>query len=477
MPAESPLSRKKEDVPPFQQGVQYEASEVSAAICVSVEPYRRDLENKANLLNDAVEMVKTRNERIRDIETLMLSTQKELWELEVEIEAKNQTLNEDQQAIKALQDAKPEENPAHKEELEELTAKKDKLKAKLSNMVQHSENLEANLMNARKMLQAEGPISLMIAELKSTLSLQLDKIEAQNKDFEQATTYLTHASEQLQKLKQKYQSSESQRQELATLVKSTGSDIQLAVDEKNQWRNKCTELEKQMVADQETLEKLRISASEAEKLQQEWNEDREQSKRLQTELEENLELLRSRIEQERNQNQQTLTEKEETLKASTDKKIATLEEKLQSALTDLANVEAQLSETLLNQKQKAEKEESLSSSAEKKIAALEASLEAAQSESSQSKAQLAEALQAQQALQEKAKNEEAVIATAQKKMATLENKLRIATTELSETEEQLADSLHTQQKLAEQNLKSEQQRRKLKAELEALQEQLDNIEA
>ncbi len=53
-----------------------------------------------------------------------------------------------------------------------------------------------------------------------------------------------------------------------------------------------------------------------------------------------------------------------------------------------------------------------------------------------------------------------------------EKKLKAANADLDATEEKLAISLQTQQQLAEQNMQGEQQRRKLKAEIEELQDQL-----
>ena len=97
LPSESPLSRHDPETPPYQEGQHYTASEVTQALCTSVEPYRLDLETKAKLLDDAVEMIKSRNERIKEVETHTLTIQKELWELEVALdEVQTPTPTEDQ---------------------------------------------------------------------------------------------------------------------------------------------------------------------------------------------------------------------------------------------------------------------------------------------------------------------------------------------------------------------------------------------
>jgi len=85
IPVSSPFGRV-EGGGAFDAGRQHEVEAVKRAISISVEPYRRELESKGNLLNEAVEMVKTRNRRIREIESLILKVQKDLWALEVEHE-------------------------------------------------------------------------------------------------------------------------------------------------------------------------------------------------------------------------------------------------------------------------------------------------------------------------------------------------------------------------------------------------------
>ncbi len=377
LPVESPLPRKDEKITPFHKSQQYDADEIASAICTSVEPYRRDLENKSNLLNDAVEMVKIRNERIRDIESLMLNTQKELWELEVAQEENGEKISQLSEDANNLRNTEPDENPEQEEKINTLAAKKDKLKARLSNMVEHSENLENKLYEVRGMIQPGSPTLEMIEKMSATLQQQLESLEEENRDLDLATEYLSQAATELLKLQKQVGEKEQARQQIEDLMRSSSVDMQLAVEERNQWRKKATDMEKEFKPQQEELERLRLQASESEKLQAELSEDRDHSKRLRGELEDNLELLRKRIEQERATHQQTLEERENKLKADT-----------------------------------------------------------------------------------------------QKKTALLEKKLKAANADLDATEEKLAISLQTQQQLAEQNMQGEQQRRKLKAEIEELQDQL-----
>ena len=94
LPAKSPLPRHNPDIPPTQGDHSYSAEEVTEAICISVEPYRTEIDTKADLLDDAVEMIKVRNERIKELETLSLNIQSELWALEAEMDEVKEESNE-----------------------------------------------------------------------------------------------------------------------------------------------------------------------------------------------------------------------------------------------------------------------------------------------------------------------------------------------------------------------------------------------
>jgi len=110
IPTSSPF-RGEED--PFDPKAIHKGSEIARAVAACVEPYRKELEAKTDLLNDAVEMVKTRNNRIREIESLLLKVQKELWALDVLFEEEKESYLRAQAERKRL-----------KQELEALQAGK-----------------------------------------------------------------------------------------------------------------------------------------------------------------------------------------------------------------------------------------------------------------------------------------------------------------------------------------------------------------
>lgn len=366
LPSESPLPRKQEDQPPFQSGVQYEVTAITRAIGISVEPYRRDLETKSSLMNDAVEMVKVRNDRIKEIETLMLNTQKDLWALEVEHEERSEECKRIYSELHRIRQQEQEKPPTpetkdtHAEletlqrNLEILEEKKDKLKNRLHNMVTHSENLDQQLKHALSVLHQDGPLFPLLTSLEAQFHQQIEEAHKKEVDLDHARDYLQQACQQLLRLHHNVSESDRKRIEMEELVHSSAQDMHMAVEERNQWRKRSEELEKKLAGLEESVSTMDVQLSEMGKLKGEWEQDRDLSKRLQAELEDNLELLRKRIELERGQHQQQLSEKEQSLKKSSQKKVEALELKLRQAHTDLNETEVKLETALQTQHQLAE---------------------------------------------------------------------------------------------------------------------------
>jgi chromosome segregation ATPase len=361
LPSESPLPRKQENEPPYQSGLQYAPREITRAISISVEPYRRDLDIKSDLMNDAVEMVKTRNERITEIETLMLNTQRDLWALEAEHNDQAEECKRIYNELHRLRQRKPdatedtkEDQEALQQELIVLETKKDKLKARLSNMVTHSENLDRQLKSAHSLLQHEGPLFSLLQSLEAQLQQQIKSGAKNQVDLDHARDYLQQAAEKLLQMQRNLTDGDQKRIETEELVHSATQDMHFAMDERNQWRKRSEELEKQLTNLQESVSGTELQLSAMDKLKKEWEQDRDLSKRLQAELEENLALLRKRIEVEREQHQTQLAEKEQKLKNSSEKKIDSLELKLRQAHEELSETESKLESSLHTQHQLAE---------------------------------------------------------------------------------------------------------------------------
>lgn len=365
LPSESPLPRKQEDQPPYQSGMQYEVKEITRAIGISVEPYRRDLETKSDLLNDAVVMVKVRNDRIKEIETLMLNSQRDFWALEVDHEEQSEEckgllselhrLREEQQLpVAPERDETDEELVTLRENVEILEEKKDKLKGRLHNMVTHSENLDHQLKHVLGILEHDGPLFPLLTSLEGQFRQQIEEAHKKQVDLDHARNYLQQASAQLLRMHHNLSESDRKRIEMEELVQSSTQDMHLAVEERNQWRKQSEELVKKLAGLEESVSGMDTQLSEMGKLKEEWEQEKRVSKRLQAELEDNLELLRKRIELEREQHQKQLSEKEQKLKETSQKKIESIELKLRQAHEELNETEAKLETSLHTQHQLAE---------------------------------------------------------------------------------------------------------------------------
>lgn len=342
LPSESPLPRHDPERPPYQNGQTFAVKEVTRAICTSVEPYRRDLETKANLLNDAVEMVKVRNERIKELETLMLNTQGELWALEVEMDGSQQNGK-----------SGDPENSLQKEN-EQLVEKKEKLKSRLANMIAHSEHLSTSLKAHQEWMHPDGGLYEVLDAVTASVEAGRQSLSDGSAGCEEAVEGIRRLSAELQTLRKQLLEKETARREMEDLVRASSEDMQRALDERNQWRKRATELEAKEKEYSSSLSKLEVRLKEAEDLEKDWTQDRETAKKLRLEMEENLQLLRDRIEQERQTHQQSLQDRENELTTAHEKKTAALNKKLEKLKEDLAASEAKRMDALKAQKVLAE---------------------------------------------------------------------------------------------------------------------------
>jgi len=303
LPSTSPLVRKDPDQSPFNTGCAYSSEEVCKAIQASVEPYRRDLESKTNLLNDAVEMVKIRNERIKEVETLMLNAQKDLWALEVEYDEQRQ---ECKRLYKELHEARQEGAQHDGEALESLqgelrdvSSRKDLLKSKVVDLVTHSDNLSGQLQLSRDLLKPEGPLRDFLENVERLMKVEVKRSGECEEAVVQAAALLNRAAEELLRQQTLLREADQQRVERDELLHSASQDMQLALDERNQWRKRVEELEKKEKSREEVVAKLELEVGELQRQRKEWEEDRESQLREKAELDEIVDMLRTRLDKNR----------------------------------------------------------------------------------------------------------------------------------------------------------------------------------
>jgi hypothetical protein len=182
-------------------------AEIAEAIRLSVAPYRRDLESKTTLLNDAVGMIKTRNERIQEIETLLLSTQRDLWALEAGMEASDR-------------------------------------------------NNAASLNGPGALKKRETTdAGLNITLFQNWIATQLQHQQEHTRAMTEAAEALHNARLAVERLCAERDTQEQQRLDMEELAKASSQDMEDALDDRRQWREYAQGLEKK-------LERLTLRSTE-----------------------------------------------------------------------------------------------------------------------------------------------------------------------------------------------------------------------
>lgn len=389
LPAESPLSRLSEDVPPFTHGQQRDIEDVVNAIHISVDPYRHDLENKSELLNDAVEMIKIRNERIKEIESLILQTQKELWEAEVLVDEQKETykktrsqLKEVRQELRGTRDEDSEkggelrrlnqENEELRSQLESIEDREGKLKLRLTNMVEHAEELEKQLLHHQGAMHGEAGIGIQIDAMHQLLSKRLEQMPGELADIELAMDLLRKSNEELDRLHKALEETERQRQDLEELVRSSTVDMQNALDDRKQWRNQALELEKKITEANEgqhsreselqqditelqaTLQSKQIEIQEEQKIREEKEEDIRLLQAKCSEMEDSLALHRKRSQEKETAQEEALQQARHEGIAEASVETGRIQEEVNELKKELEEAEARLEQSLILQQQMAE---------------------------------------------------------------------------------------------------------------------------
>lgn len=239
IPGESPVKRTNGHAP-FEDVSSFSGPEVAKAISISVDPYRRELETKAGLLNDAVEMVKTRNKRIREIESLILKTQKELWELEVEHDERNEDYiraqTERKQLKLKLRDLGTTDDKPAIAAAEEMESLKDKLQKADTRAETMKKKLEASLESLAAANQRTSQLFEQIRSLPVTpdfmekmhdqVTLAQEQIEEAHPELDQAVKHLQNARAKLEAAAEFIGTLKKERDELLAKVEQIEQQLQ-----------------------------------------------------------------------------------------------------------------------------------------------------------------------------------------------------------------------------------------------------------
>lgn len=337
IPMRSPLARQG-DKEPFAPGLQHASEDVQKAIATSVEPYRLELDSKVKLLNDAVEMVKVRNQRIRDVETLMLGIQKEFWELEVEYDERNEAWKRAQSERRELRkklkeqegdtqagtspgvedEAQKEQREQESRQLEEYRRRVEELEEKARKTHQQLEVLTAEAEDAK------GQLGLA----QTNASKLEDSLAERNEQLSEATSHLGVLgvlTEFTGRMNEDYQRQEN-------LVEARNQ----VFDTAREMLEKSADL---LDKGETRLTQLKLAHQEAIRERDSWKEQTEKLRKSSEERDQRLQDLQKRLEDQ--------TSLFESAKGSTEEQesvIASLQEKLNQAQQEVLEREKRLQE-------------------------------------------------------------------------------------------------------------------------------------
>jgi chromosome segregation ATPase len=180
---------------PFEADQTHRGPDVAKAVSICVEPYRKELEAKSTLLNDAVEMVRVRNLRIREIESLLLRVQCELWAMEVDRQEEQEVAGiVDRRLDTALKSLRrmhralreePEESPE-----DSVCGRLDELEKRLAG---HEEQLSSGgekILGALELLHGAGPACAALRQQIRSLQEEIEQMRKRSQTLEQRQSEL-----------------------------------------------------------------------------------------------------------------------------------------------------------------------------------------------------------------------------------------------------------------------------------------------
>ncbi len=343
------LLERQGDQEPLAAGLFHASDKVLHAIVSSVEPYRLELDAKTKLLNDAVEMVKVRNQRIREVETLMLGIQRELWELEVDYDERNEAWKraqtERRELRKKLKDQGDETQPGLPSPAEESAAKdqrerESKLLEEYRKRVEELEEKSRRTQQQADVLAVVGEdLRVQLQKAKGQLGPLEDSLSLRNEQLSEATGHLGvlgALSEFTGQLNQDYA-----RQEKLVAKRNEVLD---------QARALLQQASEQLEAGEVRLRSLAAKGIELARERDSWKQQAEDQRQANEERDRHLAELRQRLEEQSDRIVLAQGSQEEKQARITD-----LEQALNQSQKDLLEREQRLDETRKEQRELLEK--------------------------------------------------------------------------------------------------------------------------
>ncbi|MFT5124648.1 MAG: chromosome segregation ATPase [Kiritimatiellia bacterium] len=289
----------------------------------NIIPYRNEMLAKHNKLVEAIEEIKLRNERIRELEASSMRVQKELWSIEVEFEQRRDQFDKSEQEKRELKKKLNREGPGSAPQNDSELAS---LRTQLGGTRKQIEELTGKLNHA-----GERPKALDEAEVKlDTLSAQLSS--------------LTASCEELS-------ASRAETDQINTALKAEIGGLVAGLNHREEMTNQAYQQLQQLMEAVETYENILLRTSDTTRLLKDQNDGLAELGTLATQFNGRFSELNTQVKQiatdrdvlqQKVATQEKLEQAQSTNKAETASKLESLVADLETQLEAAVEKDAQL---------------------------------------------------------------------------------------------------------------------------------------
>ena len=205
----------------------------------NIIPYRNEMLAKHNKLVEAIEEIKLRNERIRELEACSMRVQKELWSIEVEYEQRREQFEE-------------------KEDVTHNKGKKPKKKKGSSNASKSADKNEDELSTVRGQLESAR-------KQIEDLSKKLNQSDTPTKTPDQSATKLNQLAKEIESLTKdckKLRASRTESDQINTALKAEIGGLVAGISQREELANQaCLQLQ-QLIEAVEAYKKITLGSND-----------------------------------------------------------------------------------------------------------------------------------------------------------------------------------------------------------------------
>lgn len=205
----------------------------------NIIPYRNEMLAKHNKLVEAIEEIKLRNERIRELEAGSMRVQKELWSIEVEYEQRREQFDETETGAHGKG-----EKPKRKKTSRDVSKGTSKDNEELS-------AVRSQLDSARKEIE--------------TLSKKLNQADTLPKTPDQPKTELNQLAKQIESLTEdckQLRASRTETDQINTALKAEIGGLVAGVNQREEMTNQAYQQLQQLMESVEAYEKIMLGSND-----------------------------------------------------------------------------------------------------------------------------------------------------------------------------------------------------------------------